>query len=280
MFDWLTQSNYLLMFMQVLITLLLVPLFSFKRLSQIAKEYGVKTYPSAKADVEDYLQKASKTYKTTVAVFLILAIAIVLHAATKQIELFDWDDQSGLTILYLIAMVPVIVMVFIHKKLFGVLKKHEGSKRSASLKAKQWIDYLSRPIVAMVLVGQITLIATVVYFVSDPFDGFAGYVNLLGLLVLDVVFIGIFVVVYRDNNMFGIQNPDHRDALKRRVIQVNMLIWILATLQISLSMWVSGSGLLEYKLAVQSLYLQVILVITAFALTLPKSMFNKRSVDS
>jgi hypothetical protein len=53
-----------------------------------------------------------------------------------------------------------------------------------------------------------------------------------------------------------------------------MLILALAVFHISLSMWVQGTELVAFKIIIQSLYFQVVLVISAFSLTLPKSVFQ------
>lgn len=127
------------------------------------------------------------------------------------------------------------------------------------------------------VIANAVFVVTVMYFVKHPFDGFAGYVNLLGLLVLDAVFAIIIVIIYRDNKIYGLAPPEHRDALNKRAIHINMLILVFAVCHISLSMWVQGNELAAYKIIIQSLYLQVMLVIVAFSATLPKSIFQPQS---
>jgi hypothetical protein len=60
MSDWLMQSNYMIMILQVFITLVLVPLLSIKKLVNIANHYGLVRYPNAKPDVEKVLITSKK----------------------------------------------------------------------------------------------------------------------------------------------------------------------------------------------------------------------------
>jgi hypothetical protein len=274
MSDWLMQSNYMIMILQVLVTLVIVPVLSFSKLTNIAHQYGLIRYPQAKSDVNRYLKISKKRYWASVAIVTLLVSFMLGHAIVNQTELLSWDDQSGLMVMYLLSMIPVVIMVFIHRHLFNIFKQHAGSKRTASLRVRTWKEYVSIPDLILVIIANVVFVATVIYFVKHPFDGFAGYANFLGLIALDAVFAFIIFILYRDNKTNGLESPEHRDALKKRIIHINMLILAIAVFHISLSMWVQGSELVAFKVIIQSLYLQIVLVITAFSLTLPKSVFQ------
>lgn len=268
------QSNYMIMILQVLVTLVIVPVLSFSKLKNIANQYGLVRYPKAKSDVEQWLRVSQKRYWSSVVIVTLLVSFMLVHAIVNQTELLNWDDQSGLMVMYLLSMIPVVIMVLTHRHLFNIFKQHAGNKRTASLRVRTWKEYVSIANLVLVLIANVVFVTTVIYFVKHPFDGFAGYANLFGLIALDAVFAFIIVVVYRDNKTNGLESPEHRDALKKRAIHINMLILALAVFHISLSMWVQGSELVAFKIIVQSLYFQVVLVITAFSLTLPKSVFQ------
>lgn len=268
------QSNYMIMILQVLVTLVIVPVLSFSKLKNIANQYGLVRYPQAKSDVEQYLRASQKRYWSSVVIVTLLVSLMLVHAIVNQTELLNWDDQSGLMVMYLLSMIPVVIMVLTHRHLFNIFKQHAGNKRTASLRVRTWKEYVSLPNLVLVLIANVVFVTTVIYFVKHPFDGFAGYANLFGLITLDAVFAFIIVVLYRDNKTNGLESPEHRDALKKRAIHINMLILALAVFHISLSMWVQGTELVAFKIIIQSLYFQVVLVISAFSLTLPKSVFQ------
>lgn len=276
MSDWVNYSNYSVMVMQVIVTLLLVPLLSVKKLNNIAKQYGLARYPDAKSDVDAFFRTSIKWYWLIVAVVFLITATMVLHALLNNIELLAWDDQSGLMLIYLLSMVPVLKMVLMHRKLFGIFKQHTGSMRSASLKVRKWQDYVSIPLLITIIIANVFFITTVIYFSKHPFEGFAGYFNLLGLFVLECIFLFIIIMVYKDNKTNGFHHPQHRDALKKRAIHINMLILAIAVFHVSFTMWLQGTDLSVYKILFQSLYFQVILILTAVSLTLPKSIFDKQ----
>lgn len=280
MSDWLMQSNYMIMILQVLVTLVIVPVLSFNKLKNIANQYGLIRYPQAKSDVEQYLRVSQKRYWSSVVIVTTLVSFMLVHAIVNQTELLNWDDQSGLMLMYLLSMIPVVIMVLTHRHLFNIFKQHAGNKRTASLRVRTWTEYVSIPNLVLVLIANLVFVVTVIYFVKHPFDGFAGYANLFGLIALDALFTLIIVVLYRDNKTNGLESPEHRDALKKRAIHINMLILALAVFHISLSMWVQGTELVGFKIILQSLYFQVVLVITAFSLTLPKSVFQNITVKA
>jgi hypothetical protein len=264
----------MIMILQVLVTLVIVPVLSFSKLKNIANQYGLVRYPQAKSDVEQYLRASQKRYWSSVVIVTLLVSLMLVHAIVNQTELLNWDDQSGLMVMYLLSMIPVVIMVLTHRHLFNIFKQHAGNKRTASLRVRTWKEYVSLPNLVLVLIANVVFVTTVIYFVKHPFDGFAGYANLFGLITLDAVFAFIIVVLYRDNKTNGLESPEHRDALKKRAIHINMLILALAVFHISLSMWVQGTELVAFKIIIQSLYFQVVLVISAFSLTLPKSVFQ------
>jgi hypothetical protein len=275
MIDWLQNSNYLVMSIQVVVTLLLVPIISFKRFNNTATSLGTEAYPSAEQDVKRCVKTASIYYWPLVGCAFVALAAMVGYAIYHSQELLNWDDQSGLMLMYLLAMIPVIVLTLFYKRLFTILKAHAGGKRTARLQPTSVMAYVSLPLFGMIVLANVIFIASVIHFSAQPFDGFAGYVNLLGLVFLDVVFAVIIFTVYRDNHSLSYLSPSMRDAFKRRAILINMVILLLALLHISLSLWVAGSELREFKIISQSIYLQVVLIITAIVLALPSQMFKK-----
>jgi uncharacterized membrane protein YidH (DUF202 family) len=106
MSDWLTQTNYSMMVIQVIVTLVLVPILSYSSLLSTANNYGTSHFPNASDDVKLWLKRASRQYWSVVAITLLIAGGIVPHAILNNSELLYWDDQSGLMVTYLIAMTP------------------------------------------------------------------------------------------------------------------------------------------------------------------------------
>jgi len=126
MFDW-------LLILQVLVTLLVVPIFSFQRFKLVAKNYVDAYCVEAKNEVNAFVLKSSRTFFITVMILFIVGLTASLHAVIKQVELFRWDNQAGLMVLFFLAMIPVIVLSLDQKNLLKILKSYSGGKRTASL---------------------------------------------------------------------------------------------------------------------------------------------------
>ena len=270
MFESIIQQGYWYMFMQVVVTLLLFPFFNAKRFKDNANAYCARYYPEAKSELEKYKARSFTLLTIIVLSSFCVALAIVVYAYLHKIELLNWDNQAGLSVLFIIAMLPVATIAFMQKGLFSLFKKFADGKRIATLKQANWISYFAIPLLIILVLGQFLFIATVSYFAMHPFAGFAGYYNLFGLLLIDAVFIGVCYAIYNSKKMAAIKAPEERVAIKIKAIKINMIIWIVCIYHLSASMWVAGLELKELNLITQSLYLQVTIFLTAYATSLPK----------
>jgi len=275
-FSSLLQDAYWFMFLQVIVTMLIFPAFAFMRFSRIANAYCQAYYPSAKTDVERYKARCSRYIFSTASLCFLAGIAIVGRAFFTSSELFNWDNQAGMIVLFLIAMVPVAVITFVQKGVFTLLKQHAGSKRSASLRVQNWQDFFSKPLILLLIGGQFIFVGTIMYFVNHPFEGFAGYSNLFGLVILNAVFAASSYVIFHSKKLSAVQAPEQRFAIKVRAVRVNLIIWLVAIYYLSLSTWIAGLQIEGLKLLTQSFYFQLIIFLTAYTLSLPKPLEDSK----
>jgi hypothetical protein len=136
MFDWISNTTYWLFFSQVIITLIVVPMIIRNNFIDFARRYGMTQYPNAKNAIEDYLLSNISIFKIVAGGLFLLSFAIVAYAAVNQAELFSWDNQAGLTCLFFIAIIPVLVMAAIQKRFFSLLADYSDDKRVATLKVR------------------------------------------------------------------------------------------------------------------------------------------------
>jgi hypothetical protein len=73
MSDWLTQTNYSMMVIQVIVTLVLVPILSYSLLLSTANNCGTSHFPNASDNVKLWLKRASRQYWSVVAITLLIA---------------------------------------------------------------------------------------------------------------------------------------------------------------------------------------------------------------
>ena len=274
MTTWLFQPTYLVMILQLIVSFTIAPLLSIYIINRVALKYGVRRYPHVGSEIASFLVIARRKFLRVLLPVAFVSAAIVIHAIIMESELLAWDNQSGIMLLYLLAIIPVLFMGFLHKQLFDIVKKHTGSIRSASLVRRTLKEYLSLPALCLVVMANAVFIATVIHFNEHPFEGFTGNANLAGLVFLNLVFgMGVYLI-FKDRNISAITRPEHRDNIRKRAILINLVILSVTLLHVSLNMWMSDPELHQYKLFSQSLFLQLVLIVTVYTFTLPNAMFR------
>ena len=274
MFNFQSESQYFVPMLQVLVTLGLVPIISYLRYLYLARAFACPAFPAAKPAIAKHTNNSLKVFMPLTFVCLAFGIAVAWQAQSNQSELFNWDNQAGLMVLFFIAAIPILHIALKQKQLYAILLQYTDTIRTASLKPIKWYQLLSPSLVLAVVAAQLLFVSTVFYFKQHPFPGFAGYANLLGALLLNGVFITTLFTIYRSNQFKAIKLPEHRQAIKSKLLDVNLVIWLIALLNLSLTLWISGTQWVEYKLLVQSLYLQFVIVTMAYTLTLPASVIK------
>lgn len=275
MLNWQSDLPYLVILMQVVVTFAVVPVISYLRFVAVAQKLADSADTVAQTVLAQYIRNSRFVFMPLTLACLAFGLTVFWQAYTSRNELFNWDNQAGLMVLFFVAIIPVLHLILQNKKLFAIMLQFTDSIRTASLKPVKWYQLMSRSLLWILVMAQVLLIATVFYFVMHPFKGFAGYTNLLGALVLNVVFIATLLTIYRNNKFGAIKHPEQRRVIKSKLLDVNLFVWIMALLNLSLTLWLSGMQWLEFKLLAQSLYLQFAIIMMAYTFTLPGSLINE-----
>lgn len=271
MFNWTANTLYWLLFSQVIITLLIVPYIVRTNFTEFAKKYGGTQYPNAKDAIDGFLKKNMFLFNIVVFTLFIFAFCIVSYAAINQDALFNWDNQIGAAVLFLLAALPIIIMGGIQNRFFSILSNFSEGKRNATLKARGVWDFISAPMIILIVSGHLSVIGTVIYFGIYPFSGFAGYTNLLALVFLDFVFIISIYFIMNNKRLAMIKDPNQRVLILQNAINFNVIIWGFALFYLCLSLWVSGLALPAYKFYAQSVYFHSLFLMMAFMSKMPKT---------
>jgi hypothetical protein len=270
MFIYLSENPYWIMLAQVLVTLALAPLLSLIRFRESAALNALRDIPEAQPELKKQIKSSSVILSTVSAFCLAFAMGVVIVAMKNQTELFNWDNQSGLMILFFLAFIPILSIALKHKQLYSIIARYQQNIRTASLRPHSPIMLLSKPLLTLVALGHIAAIGAIIYFAQVPFDGFAGYANFWGIVLLDAVFITSTIVIFRNNKMTNIKNPEHRYTLKGKMMNLNILIWSFALFNMPLSLWTSSMEIEGLKLFAQSAYLQLMILLMAYFFALPR----------
>ncbi|MDO6719060.1 hypothetical protein Q4575_06580 [Psychrosphaera sp. 1_MG-2023] len=254
---------YATIFLQVLITTILIPTNIYRTfvtiLSNFALEHQSKSTEISARDIK--FAKASLTiYLVLSVVIALFSTYVVLSSYVEQKELLNWDNQAGAIVLFFLAILPVITLALLNRSFLKHIRQSVSSLRSASLSPLTWRDFMSPMVIILLAIGQLTFIGATAYFTLNPFDGFGGMWNILGLVFLNSV---MGFTVYSGMNNRGlstIANEHERLSAKKLIINVNVFIWVVASYYLTLSLLLAGFDLKSYSLVLQSIYLQIIFI--------------------
>ena len=269
MLEKLLSDNYWFMFMQVVMTTWFMPLMLFSRLRNVSNSYCRSHMSSESDEVSSLFVRRYLTLKIMTLLSLLLGLAMVGHAYFSGTELLDWDNQAGLVVLFFIALIPGLWISKVQLEVTDIIFVKSSSIRTANLVAVPWLSYISKTIIALLLLGQVLFVSSILYFIENPFRGFGGYTNLFGLFVMNLIFLVMCYFALTHKKLSTIEDPARRHLIKAKNLRSSLIAWTVAVFYLSLSLWLSGLALKGYTLLLQSLYLQFVVFLILSSVALP-----------
>lgn len=267
------ESNslfYIIVLCQIVVTLVLVPRLIKANLVNSFKPYLDEQDERLKLSLEQALSKLIKHYLIICNLLTVITTSFVIQAWHAQTELLNWDNQAGVVLLSLMAASTIVfISVGLHKCRKITLQFSQNVRR-ASLKVRRWQDYLPYNLIAIIVLVQAALIGSVFYFMSNPFDGFGGAANFIGISVLNGIFIFCIANLLTKNSWPTGITEQQKHISKLRGIKISCLVWLLASIYLMISLWLSASALKDFQLLSQSIYMMVILLIGTRFFELPR----------
>lgn len=265
---------YITVLIQVIITLCVVPYFTKAKLISSLKPILAQQPEDVNEQLNASLQKSIKSYSRLGCIFTFLGVLIIGDAWLHGAELLRWDNQAGIVVLSFMAMFVFLYIVLSVRCFRQEFSQLASGVRQASLKVQKWHSYLPVKLVFTVLVLQILHIASIVYFMENPFDGFGGEYNFIGVALIDAIFIfSLFRQITKSNWPNGIDEAQ-KQISKQQGVVISLWVWAMASLYLIVSLWLSALSLRELGLFVQSLYTMIVLLVTIRFFELP-SQFKK-----
>ncbi len=264
-------SVYLSSLIQVVVTMVIVPRLIVRNLQLSLPSFTHSYDDNARDVLSKALNHVLKQFKFICNACALLGMLIVLDAWYHGTELLRWDNQSGIVFLSMLAIVGIVQLTMGLKAVRRLSLALYKGIRSASLNAMPWKGYFSKPLVLAVGILQLTLIGSVLYFMANPFPGFAGAANFIGLSVLDGIFIiSIYLQVTRSKWPAGISEAQKHTS-KERGVTIALFVWSMASLYLCISFWLSAMNLKDIGLISQSIYMMLLLLLGSQFFQLPKT---------
>jgi hypothetical protein len=196
--------------------------------ANVPAERFAKLYPSVDLSLtlERYLTRY-RVLNTGIAVLGLLPLGWLFNYTQRP----DWDDgpvEALATVYFMAQALPIGFVAFFGIRYRKVLKQLLDGKRKASLHRRGLFDFVSPFTVFLAGLSYFLFVAYVIYIAQNPFPGFAGYINIVGVTLIYAM--NAFAVYQQ---LYGKKaNPFEAPESRERTIGLTVKIFVYSSILI------------------------------------------------
>ncbi len=254
---------YAVFISQIFIISYWLPLKLKMRARKIMTNYPPAKYPKLyPLSQQEIINKINQLMLLTYG-GLCIGLLIVGHGFYfKTDEMLGWDSQSVIMIFYILQVVPLAFLALFGDRYFKKMRSvNKTAIRTATLAPRRLTSYVSKGLIILSVCVYVLFVILVAVISKYPFDGFAGYVNVFGVTLLNGLFA---LIIYK--YVYGKKNDPHQSDEDRfqktsRVVKLMLFSSIAATLSISIHFLLSTLDLRHLNDVVASIYYQIIMLV-------------------
>jgi len=254
---------YAVFISQIFIISYWLPLKLKKRANEIMVKCPPEKYPKLYPfSHQEIVNKVNQLMLLTYA-GLTIGILIVMHGLYyKTDEMLGWDSQSVIMIFYVIQVIPLAFLALFSERYFKKMRsKNRASIRTAQLAPRRLTSYASKWLIGLAITVYVLFVILVAVISEYPFDGFAGYVNVFGVTLLNGFFALIIYKYVYGKKTDPHQSDEDRFQKTSRVVKLMLFSSIAATVSISIHFLLSTFDLRHLNDVVASIYYQIIMLV-------------------
>lgn len=254
---------YAVFISQIFIISYWLPLKLKKRANEIMVKCPPEKYPKLyPLSHQEIVNKVNQLMLLTYA-GLTIGILIVMHGLYyKTDEMLGWDSQSVIMIFYVIQVIPLAFLALFSERYFKKMRsKNRASIRTAQLAPRRLTSYASKWLIGLAITVYVLFVILVAVISKYPFDGFAGYVNVFGVTLLNGFFALIIYKYVYGKKTDPHQSDEDRFQKTSRVVKLMLFSSIAATVSISIHFLLSTFDLRHLNDVVASIYYQIIMLV-------------------
>ena len=246
--------------LQITVISIVVPMWIKNRLQQMLKAHPPTEYPKLYPVSPGRIASTLTHFSLLNALVVLMGLAILGHVMfTAQEELLGWDNQGALIVYFLLQYLPFLYLGSQGFRYHQMMRQmNTSSERKAQLMPRNLADHVSPVWFVVIGLSALSYIGTVVYIAQDPFEGFAGYWNILYVCLLNL----FFWVMIRAQLHGKKHDPhqSHHDRLQQQqlICQVLVIGWLMANLFLTSNMWLAKLDMRDLNVVIQSLYFTLI----------------------
>ncbi len=240
---WSNNLLYIVFIAQIFFVSYYFPMKLVKQTRRILEKYSPEEYPKLYPVSKDAAVMKISNFKHFNLGIALVGIAIVIHGLiTQSEELLNADSMAVILAYFMLQWVPLLIMELSGLQYLKLMRMaNRSSKRSAVLKPRGILNYVSKPAFAFTIFMQLAFVAVVIYFIYNPFEGFGGVANLAGIAFADCIFIAILLWHIR-----GKKNPylaaEDRDKQIKKLVSVMLMTSNLMIIFVGFELVMSATG--------------------------------------
>ncbi len=187
-----------------------------------------------------------------------ITIVAITHF-TNSTELLNWDTQSMLNGYFILQFMPFLYLRTSGLKYQQMMRNtHKPVQKSASLQRTNILNFVTPGWLVATAITFIIYVVTVIYVTKNPFPGFAGYWNILFVLLLNIFYFTMAQRLIVGKKMDPHQSHEDRMNQTRLVVKLFVLACIACNLFLTINMGLSLLDLRHIGDIIQSLYFSLV----------------------
>ena len=236
-----------------------------------------KLYPVPLATIERHIA----VYQLTNAIAMVLGLVIVgLWAYSGSDQMLNWDSQSVLNFYFMLQALPMLFLEVSGRKYLKLMRRvNKSTTRVATLQPRRLFNYVSPLFLSGAVVTYIAFIVVVYIINQNPFDGFAGYVNVAGVTGLNLFFAAIAAKQIYAKNADPHQDSADRDRQISLITNIMVFSSIAATVSITVHFVLASMDLRHLNDVAQCIYFQLIMLVLVYNNSFEQSNYEVYKQD-
>ncbi len=237
-----------------------------KRINSVLREHPQADYPKLYPAPLNIIENNLRMFQRMNVVVLGAGLAIVMHwAVSGSAQMLNWDSQSVILFYFMLQATPLVFLeVSGHSYLKLMRAANQSSTRIAILQPRRLFHYVSPIYIAIAIISYLAFILTVHYISLNPFDGFAGYVNIVGVTGLNLFFAAIAARQIYGKKTNPHQSVQDRNKQIKTVANIMVFSSIAATVFITINFLLASLELRHLNDVVQCIYFQIIMIVCLY----------------
>lgn len=244
---------------QIFVISLYYPHRLLGRLNHVFETYPPSTHPRLYPKPVEYYRASRRNYRIAnhivVVAGILLLIGLILTPRSGA-----WD-KAILTWFFLLQFVPLLLLDLGSLREFKLMRSvNPSATRRAELRPRHLFDFVSPAFFGVAIATYIVFAGLIIYIKQFEFPWFGGYLNILGVTILNLFLAGIVLWSMYGRKQNPLQAREDRMRHIEMTVKVAMFTSIAATIFIAISIVLSALELRHLQAVVQAVYFQLLAV--------------------